>query len=415
MSTAYSWVLRQASLVGGERVDIALDGSRIAAVAPQLPQQGRREMDLAGQLVLPSFVEPHVHLDKTYSLRASQNPAGTLAGAIAAWSRIQQTLDYSSYLERACRALEQALAAGTTTLRTHMDLEPARGLLPLEALLEARQRFADRMDIQIVVLGFPGRSREDDALMEAALLNGADGVGGCPAITAQPLHTLESALRLARRLDRPVDLHMDESDDPAVFYLDRLAQLSLQLGLGPRVVAGHCCSLDFQPAEQRARVMASLAQAGLSVVSLPACNLNLQGRGQSPMPRGLAPIQELLAAGVRVLLGSDNVQDVFNPVGQYDPLYTAQLALLAAHLTSHAHQLELLHMITTYPAQALERPPGQIIPGAQADLVVLDVPTWGYALAQPPANRRVFARGRLVALTRQESQLAAAQKELSWT
>lgn len=413
--TAYSWVLRQARLVDGRPVDIGLDGARIAAVAPQLPGQGRREMNLAGQLVLPAFVDPHVHLDKTHSLGLAPNLSGTLTEAIASWGRLQHTLDYTSYLERACWGLEQALMAGTTALRTHVDLEPPRGLLPLQALLEARQRFADRMDIQIVVLGFPGRSPQDDALLEAALHNGADVVGGCPAITAQPQATLEAAFQLALRLQRPLDLHIDEFDDPAVFDLPYLAQRSQELGLQGRVVAGHCCSLDFQPPELRAQVIDLLAQADLSVVSLPACNLNLQGRGRWPMPRGLTPIGQLLDGGVRVMLGSDNVQDVFNPVGNYDPLFAAQLAVLAAHLTSQAHQLEVLHMITTYPAQALQLPSAQIAPGAPANLVVLQAAHWGQVLAQPPIQRRVFARGRLVAHTQYQVQLAPAQQELPWT
>ncbi len=299
------------------------------------------------EITFGGFTESHCHLDKTLSIKQVGNPSGTLMEAIYKWVAYKPQITKADYLRRGSLALEMALSAGTTRLRTHVDID-ASGFLALEAMLELRQMYKDKIPIQIVALGNPS---EELNLMRQAMQMGADAVGGCPAIRADGALEVQNALELAAEFNKPVDLHMDENDQTN--FLEVLADLVLETGFSLPVVAGHCCSLDHMPESEAARVIEKVVAAKISIVSLPACNLNLQGRGIHPMPRGITRVAQLLEAGVNVCFASDNVQDPFHPVGNYDLLYAAHLGATATHLTHEAGLESAFKMITSHADKAL--------------------------------------------------------------
>ncbi len=292
------------------------------------------------KIAFGGFTESHCHLDKTLTIKEVGNPSGTLMEAIYKWVAYKPQITRADYLRRGSLALEMALASGTTRLRTHVDVD-ASGFLALETMLELREMYKDKILIQIVALGNPSEERD---LMRQAMQLGADAVGGCPAIRADGALEVRKALELAAEFNKPVDLHMDENDQTN--FLEVLADMVLETGFRLPVMAGHCCSLDFMPESDAARVIEKVAMAKISIVSLPACNLNLQGRGIHPMPRGITRVAQLLEAGVNVCFGSDNVQDPFHPVGNYDLLYAAHLGATATHLTHQAGLESAFKMIT---------------------------------------------------------------------
>jgi cytosine deaminase len=397
--TNVAWVLRNARLEDGEPlVDIALEGGRIVAIGPKLPITGREERDLAGRIVLPGLVEAHCHVDKNLTMDRVGNASGTLIEAIQNWVAFKPKLTKADYLERGARGLEMAMAAGTTTLRTHVDVD-ASGLMALEVLLELKARYRDALEIQIVALGGPGMVGAEADAMVAALEMGADVVGGCPAIRPDPRVEVVAALELAERFGKPVDLHVDENENPASNSLETLADETIKRGLEGRVTAGHCCSLGFMDQGAADRVMDKVAMARINIVTLPACNLNLQGRGMHPTPRGLTRVKELLERGVNVVIGSDNVQDPFHPVGNYDLLHAANIAAMAAHMTSHEEMLETLEMVTTRPARALGLKDYGLEVGASADLIVLDAYSKIASVTVFPERLMVFKSGQVVSST----------------
>ncbi len=394
--TAFAWVLRNARLEDDQPlVDIALEGGKIAAIGLKLEITGREERDLAGRVVLPGLVEAHCHVDKNLTIDRVGNASGTLMEAIQSWVAFKPKLTKADYLERGARGLEMAMAAGTTALRTHVDVD-ASGFTALEALLELKARYRDALEIQIVALGGPGLVGAEHAAMVEAIRMGADVVGGCPAIRPDPKAEVVAALELASRFGKPVDLHVDENENPASLSLETLADETINRGLQGEVTAGHCCSLAFMDQDTADRVMDKVAMARINIVTLPACNLNLQGRGMHPTPRGLTRVKELLGRGVNVVIGSDNVQDPFHPVGNYDLLHAANIAAMAAHMTSHAELLETVQMVTNRPAQALGLENYGLQEGAKADLIVLGAYSKLASVTVLPERLMVFKSGALV-------------------
>lgn len=375
----------------GEPVDVAVKDGQIRAIGAAL---GEGE-DFAGRVLLPGLVETHCHLDKTYSLgHELDNQSGTLMEAVERWLDHKNRYTRQDYRIRAEAGLRQALAKGTTALRTHVDMVDRGGLIALEALLELKSVWQPRIDLQIVALGFPGTPQQDD-LMREALTMGADVVGGCPALTPDAIACLRSAFLLAEHFDKPLDLHMDETEDPKVFNLEPLAEMTVASGLQRQVTADHCCSLSYQPAKVQQQMMDKLVAADIACIGLPAANLALQGQG-CPPARGLMPIKAMRQAGVRTALGSDNVGDPFLPLGNYDLLWQANLAIHAAHLTRPDGRWAALQMVTEEAASVLGLNGYGLEVGCRADLVILDTTSWEGALAQMPPRLRVYKAGNLV-------------------
>ncbi len=431
-------VLRDGLLADGRRVDIFVRGGRIARIAPRhdnaapamAEERGKQvttgedrggqsspEEDLGGRLVLPSFVDLHMHLDKAFSLELTRNESGTLEEAIQRFGEVHPRLSYQSYVERAERTLRLCLAAGTTAVRTHVNTYPpsATAVQPVDALLEVRERLREVMEIQIVLLPVENiaHDRALYLLCEDYLRRGVDALGGAPALDPDPSGMIRATFELACRLDRAVDLHIDETDDPGVCTLREVADLTIQCGYQGRVVAGHCCSLAAMDDASAARVIERVAAAGITVVTLPSCNLYLQGRrDRHPVRRGLTRVKELAAAGVNVAAASDNIRDPFNPFGRGDLLHIADLLAHAAHLGAPHEQALARDAIGANPRACLrEQDPAPLrggLPreGDSADLAVCATGSVEDLIAAQPVRSLVLHRGRVVARTQTSAETA---------
>jgi cytosine deaminase len=409
-------LVKNARLLDGRTVDIAVTGGKISRLEANLETPALETKDASGRLLLPGFVEAHCHLDKNLTLERVGNASGTLMEAIENWVAYKPSLTHADYVERAKQGLELAVQNGVTALRSHVDISVVGGLIVLRAVAEARDAYRDLLEVQLVALGGAGVDDAETAIMREAMGSGADIVGGCPWITPDPDAASNAVFQLALETGKPIDLHVDETEDPAVNTLETIARLTLEHGFQGRVTVGHCCSLEFMAQPDAERVMDLVLEAQLHVVSLPACNLNLQGRGMHPAPRGLTRVSELLERGVNVCFGSDNVRDPFHPTGDYDPLKSAALGVIAAHMGGGRQMPETLEMVTARPARALGLQGYGLEVGAWADFVVLDAVTPLEALSTIPVRLAVYKRGQLVSSTRATRWTrSGGERSAAWT
>lgn len=395
-----SLLLSGATLADGSVVDIEIGDGMIAAVHPHGARVGlrAREHDLRGWLLLPSLVEPHAHLDKTGTGDVVPNITGDLAGAIAGWVGYRARLRAGDVLSRARTALRRSMLAGVTALRSHVDTGDDVSLTAVADLLTLRTEIRGVVTLQVVAgYGLPAtgpRGSGAKARAEQAIAMGADALGGAPSLDENPYAALDVIAGLAAERNVPLDLHIDETLNPQVFLLPRVAAVAEQLDV--RVTVGHAVSLAGQPAGVRRATAEALAAAGIAVVTLPQSNLYLQGRGDDPTrPRGLTALDDLAAAGVVVAGGSDNVADPFNPMGRGDPLETASLLVTAGHLAVS----DALAAVTDRARIAIGLDPVRIAPGHPADLVAVRASSAPDALGRAPTERLVFRAGRPIANT----------------
>jgi cytosine/creatinine deaminase len=401
-------IVRRARVDGAVR-DIGIAGERIA---PSADDDSAAEIDADGRLVSPAFVQPHIHLDKALvGPSLPPNRTGTLREAIALLHASKRAATVEEVRERAGRVIRAAVLAGTTALRSHVDVDTIGGLTPLRGVLAARADHADLCEIQLVAFPQEGLERDPGAaeLMGQAMRAGADVVGGMPhweaSVPAARRH-IERCLDLAVRHDADVDMHVDETDDPASRTFELLLEGAERRGWAERTTAGHLCAMAAWEDSYAAALIARAAAAGVKVVTNPPTNLMLQGREDAePRRRGIPRVKELLAAGVTVAAGQDCVDDAFYPFGNADPLQVALIVAHAAQLGTPAEIAAALRMVTDDAARVLRLPDYGIAPGARADLVVLDAETERDALREQAPRRWVVHRGRVVAETRREQRL----------
>jgi cytosine deaminase len=394
-------VLRGARLADRSLVDVRLEGDRVVEVAPAAPISSPLhddELDLRGFLLITAPAEPHAHLDKARSWDAAEPPFGDLIKAVDSWRAFSATESEDGIYERALAQATAMVQAGTTAIRSHVDLlggpDPLRGV---RALLRVKERLASVLDLQLVALG--GEWTPDE-VFEAALDAGVDIMGGVPHLAEDPIAELRRNVALADRKVVPMDLHTDESLDGPLTIRE---YARLVHGRAQPASAGHCVRLGTLPAEELAEVIAEIAAADLGIISLPITNLYLQGWDHPvSTPRGLTALRALLDAGVRVGAGADNVRDPFNPVGRGDALETASLLVTAGHLDL----FESLTAVTDGARSVMSLPPAGPTVGAKAELLAVRAESIGDAIATASLDRYVIHEGRLIAQSHVVQELA---------
>lgn len=402
----FDLVVRNCRLEG--RTGLAAIGisSGLIAQVGEINGRALAELDVEGRLVSPSFTEPHIHLDKVGTLPLlGQNRTGTLAEAIEILHRTKRSATPEQIAARAGVVIRQAVAAGTTRIRSHVDVDTVGGLAPLRGVLQAAREHADLCDIQTVVFPQEGMVRDPGTadLMDAAMREGGDVVGGMPhweTSEQSAREHIDICMRLARRYDADVDMHVDETDDPASKTLAVLIDATISYGWQGRVTAGHCCAMAAWEDAYARDVIARAAAANLRFVSNPATNLLLQGRLDSePRRRGLPRVKELLAAGLDVACGQDCVYDGFYPFGAADQLQVALIFCHAAQLSLPSEIDAALSAIRHAAARVMGVTGYGIEPGCAADLVVLDADSMHEALRLQAARSWVIRQGSIVAST----------------
>jgi cytosine/creatinine deaminase len=412
-------IIRNARIEGREALaDIAISAGTITRVAEQLSGDGLAELDAGGRLVSPAFVEPHIHLDKVGTLPLlAGNRSGTLAEAIDLLHRVKRTSSADEVAARAGTVIRQAVLAGTTRIRSHVDVDTVGGLTPLRGVLHAARENADICDIQTVVFPQEGIVRDPGTaeLMDAAMREGGEVVGGMPHWETDEQSArehIEICMRLAERHDADVDMHVDETDNPHSRTLAILIDATIAHGWQGRVTAGHCCAMAAWPDDYAGEVIRRATDARLRFVTNPATNLLLQGRlDHEPRRRGLPRVKELLAAGLTVACGQDCVQDGFYPFGAADQLQVALLLCHAAQLALRDEIDAALASIRRAAAQVVGVRGYGLEPGSTADLIVLDAEDMHEALRLQATRSWVIRRGVIVAATTTTSTIYRSQDQ----
>jgi cytosine deaminase len=405
---AYDLILRHAQLPRRQGlVDIAVKDGSFTKIASELSEESAaREVDVAGRLVSPPFVDAHVHLDAVLTVgQPRYNTTGTLLEGIQIWGERKPSLTVEDVKQRALEEIRWEVAQGTLHIRSHVDVcDP--NLTALRALIEVREEIRDICNLQLVafpqdgIMSFPN-GRE---LMRKAIELGCDLVGGIPHYEwtrDMGVEDVHYAFELAREFNRDVDCHCDETDDPLSRFTEVMAADTIQQGWQGRVTASHCTAMHSYDNAYAFKLIRLLARAQMNVVANPFDNVVLQGRFDTyPKRRGIARVKELLAGGVNVALGHDSIMDPWFPLGKGDMLAAAQLALFLCHMSGYEEINDVLDLITTNSARALRiQDRYGIEEGKPAEFLVLDAPTAFEALRLVPARLHVFKNGREVAYT----------------
>ncbi|AJG23668.1 amidohydrolase family protein [Cupriavidus basilensis] len=400
-------ILRNCTLPDGRTgIDIGILGDRIKAVEPALKAPAAAEVDAAGQLVTPPFVDAHFHMDSTLSYGLPRiNQSGTLLEGIALWGELKPLLTQDTIVERALAYCDWAVAKGLLAIRSHVDVCDPR-LLATEALLHVREKVRPYLDLQLVAFPQDGVLRAPGALdnLKRALGMGVDVVGGIPHFERTMADGAESVrilCELACERGLRVDMHCDESDDPMSRHIETLASQTVRLGLQGRVTGSHLTSMHSMDNYYVSKLIPLIRESGVAAIANPLINITLQGRHDSyPKRRGMTRVPELLAAGVPVAFGHDCVMDPWYSLGSGDMLEVAHMGLHVAQMTGQAAMRACFAAVTETPARILGLEGYGIAPGCRADLVLLQARDAVEAIRLRATRLLVLRAGKVVASTR---------------
>ena len=399
IARAPRWLVADACLIDGARVDMLIETGRIAALAPTGTQDfgDTPRLLMAGRLVLPCVVDAHTHLDKGHIWGRAPNPTGTFADAIEA-VKADRAAHWSAQdvAARMDFALACAYAHGTRAIRTHLDSLGPQARISFPVFAEARARWQGRIDLQasplfgVDVMFEPGHL---ETIEEMVAAHGSRLVGAVTYMIPQLRAALTALFDLAERRGWDLDFHVDETADPEARSLEAIAEVALARKFPGQILAGHCCSLARQDEEAQKRIIDKVARAGIRVVSLPMCNMFLQDRhpGRTPRWRGVTALHELKAAGVEVMIASDNTRDPFYAYGDLDMLEVWREGVRILHL-DYPHR-DWAGVVGEAPARAMRVAPPRLAVGEPADFLLTQARDFTQLLSRPHADRVVVRGG----------------------
>lgn len=322
---------------------------------------GVREINGDGCLMMEPFVEPHIHLDCVLTAGIPHyNMSGTLFEGISTWHEYKTTqpLMVDAIKDRARSALRLMAEHGVQFVRTHVDVteDSFKGVMALE---ELKEEMKDLIEIQTIA--FPQNGilsvRNGKENMVRAMEAGMDVVGGIPHYEYTREYGIESLhyiFELAEKYDRPIDVHCDEIDDGSSRFLETLATLAWERGMGERTVAAHTCAMGSYNDAYCSKLFRLLKDSGISFNSCPNASTHLQGRIDTyPKRRGLTRIKELYHEGINVCLGQDSISDPWYPMGTGDLLRVLDTGIHVAQMTGYDDLKNCLDLISRNGARNL--------------------------------------------------------------
>ena len=368
--------------------------------------EAKEVVTAAGRLLLPGLVESHIHLDKAFLTTSMSSEANNLQEAIKITADLKKDYTIDDIIKRSILVIERSIQAGVTHLRCQVEIDPIIGLKSMEAALYVKELYRSILSMQLVVFPQEGIFNQEGTteLMKRAIAMGADAIGGIPYNDIDAVQHLEWIFQLAKETNLPIDLHVDFSDNPDDRSILDIIRLTKEYGWQGKVVVAHLTSLGSMDYEEAKEIAIQIAEAKISVITLPATDLYLNGRGDNVKPRrGLTPVDLLLEQGVNVCFGTNNIRNAFTPFGNGDPLDIAFLLAQTTYMGSEQDARLLLEMCTTRAAKALNFEYRGLATNGPADFVLTNAKDICELIYDRTSERIVWKNGIRTAETSETS------------
>ncbi len=390
-------ILRNARLLDGALTDIGIEDGVIVRLGPHLETSAKQEVNIAGNLTLPAFVNGQLHACKVFwrrKLEALPEAVQRLPRFEAA-KHVKRTYTPEDVFERVDEVMRLALKHGTCAIRLFADVDKDSGLNAVKGLLKIKEVYEPLMSVQVVAFPQDGVGGRTEQLMREALDLGADVVGGIPWIEAgedaQKAHT-DMCFSLAKEFHRDVHMVCDDVADAGSRTLEYLARQTVQHSYQNRVAATQCAALAFYDDAYAREVIGLVKNAGVTVFSNAHVSLVTTERRGEPYPRGITRVRDLLAAGVNVACAQDDIDNWYYPFGRNDLLEVAQFM---THVGGFGWESEkVVPMVTEVPAKVMGLQSYGLAVGKSANIVVLGAQTWREALQFQAAKQHLVLRGQ---------------------
>lgn len=356
-----------------------------------LDQPGANAIDAKGMLMLPSFRDMHIHLDKTFyggPWQAVRRRSGGVKGMIALEQQIlPDMLKQSTY--KAEKLIELLQSKGTSFARSHVNIEPTSGLNSLKHLQKALENKKKGFGAELVAFPQHGVFYTDTApYMKEAAQSGIDFIGGVdPYMVDGAIEkTMDFTVQLALDHNKGIDIHLHESGESGLKTVEYLiGKVKENPVLKGKTYISHCFVLGRLDKVKQEEMAEKIADAGIGILST------------IPFGSLIMPIPTLMKHGVKVMTGNDSIVDHWNTFGTGSVLQKANLAAQLYGRTSELGLSRMLQLATTGPLP-LDDKGAQQWPkaGNTADLVLIDASCSAEAVSRISPVKSLIREGNIV-------------------
>ncbi|MGV1761043.1 amidohydrolase family protein [Rhizobium sp. A22-96] len=383
----------RAKLANGSIRDIGVANGRIVAIEPTgSAVEASQIVKLEGALVVPGFVEGHIHLDTSFYGDA-WIPHKPCTNGFDVHERVAfqaENMAQAAPMDvRARSQLDLCIANGSTHMRSHVMVDGSVGLKSLETILAVREEYRGLIDIQLVAFPQSGilKSPGTPQLLDEAITMGADLVGGLdPASFDRDIEKhLDVVFGVAEKHGVSVDIHLHDGGTLGLFTIEQICARTRALSMGGHVAVSHAYGLGDLPSEAAKRAAALIAESGIAIMT------------NAPGSYSFPPVALLRSAGVTVFSGSDNIRDSWWPYGDGDMLGRAMVIGYRSGFYTDDELKAAFHIVTESGAKALRLEDYGLHVGAKADFVTLKAEHVPEAVVAVPKGRSVYKGGKLVA------------------
>ncbi|QED47047.1 cytosine deaminase [Cytobacillus dafuensis] len=395
-------------------INIAVKNGEISAIKEaDTDLETLKEIDGQFDLILPPFVESHIHLDTVFTAGDPWwNESGTVMEGIKVWNERKKSLTYNDVKQRALKVLRLLIVQGVLHVRAHVDISD-QNLTALKAILEIKEEMKDYIQLQIVAFPQDGiiSCKRNVERLEEALKLGAYAIGAIPHYEytrEYGLKSLDICFSLAEKYNCMINVFCDEIDDSQSRFLDAVAAKTIESGLYERVTASHANALSLYDEAYVEKLLPIIQKAKLNIIACPLISSSSQGRsGGFPKNRGITRVKDLWNAGINVSIAHDDIMTPFYPLGNGNMLQAAHMAVHVCHMTGREEMEEVFNMITKRAAKTLQIEEGYGLQiGKPANFITLPVHDKFEAIRLQPTPRLVVSRGNIISSTpKNESKL----------
>lgn len=372
-------LLRRANIEGRTKLcDIAFKNGEVIAIEENIPQDviAEEEIDLQGTFVFSGFVESHLHLDKSNIQDRCKAQRGDLAEAIELVARAKKDFSEKDIYQRSLQSLKKCIQAGTTFVRTQIEVDPVIGLKGLNGVQAAAKELREYIDVEICVfpqeglLNYPGT----EELLISSLKQGIPVLGAAPYTDSNPHGQIDRIFELASQYDVDIDMHLDFFLTTEQMDLPYVLKKTVEYGYQNRVTIGHVTTLSTLLPDALKRVAAQMCESGVHLTVMPATDLFLMGRAhQCNVPRGLTPAHILKNEGVHCSISTNNILNPFTPMGDGSLCRMANLYANICQIGTSQGMQDCFEMVSKSAAKVVGKNYDKIIVGTKNMVILTSV------------------------------------------
>jgi cytosine deaminase len=293
------------------------------------------------------WVNAHTHIDRSFIINYD-NYAKTDDPLHLKWDhpdefKAKMTVD--EIAGHMSRVIDNQLEQGVQALGSFIDCDSVVKDKNLKAADIVKDRYKGQIKLKFIHQPVKGLMDQTELKWFKEAASYVDIIGGLPERDSKlkigadrRAEHLDILFETAKKHGKPLHIHIDQYNNPAQRDTELLIAKTREHNYTGKVVAIHAISIGAQPKAYRQKIYKQLAELDITVVVCPSAWIDNSWVNEQPddvigpIHNSIVPVKELLAAGVRVALGTDDIADIYKPFSDGDMWTELRFLLEACHL-----------------------------------------------------------------------------------